>query len=104
LVAGNLFYQAEKILLGNGLSKFIEHINNNVITEVLKTPEQFFKEKTKGVVTEEQLKNLKVVYNKAEKIKSVDIDPNSIHKVEYSIPHSKAHRAARKSEHFSNQA
>ncbi len=108
LIAGDMFGESRKILIHNGVSNFIDYTANNVITEEIKSPEQFFKEAMKKKynkeVTDQELKNLKVVENTAEKIKAVDIDPESINRIDHSILNNGARRKHEKAEEFSKKA
>ena len=108
LIAGDIFVEAQQILLKDGLSNFIDYVAKNVITEEIKSPEQFFKEQMKKKynkeVTDEELKNLKVIENTPEKIKAVDIDPESINRIDHSILNNGARRKHEKAEEFSKKA
>lgn len=108
LIAGDMFEEQKEILLKDGLSNFIDHVATNVITEEIKTPEQFFKEAMKKKynieVTDEELKKLIVIENTPEKIKAINIDPESINRIDHSILHNGARRKLNKAEDFSRVA
>ena len=99
MFAGDLFYKATNILLENKLSQAAELICDNAIFIEHRTPNQWFKEKTG-----KDVKDLIVLEQKPEKIKTENLDPSDRAIVGYNIFWGRAHRTADKSEHFSNEA
>ncbi len=107
LFAGDLFYKAADFLRANKLSKAIETISDNVIYVRHQSPEQFFEREMKRRGKDVKApKNLKVITEKPEKIKTVDLEKMSNARAEmgYNIWWGRAHRTADKSEHFSIQS
>jgi len=100
LIAGDLFHQAKTTLLNNGLSNAIDTLANNTVTEYVKDPQQWFKEKYGnkyfGITPE--------IKEDIEKIKNVDIDPNDITEKRHGMLKNAATRRLEKSQHFSDQA
>ena len=108
LIAGDLFHQAKTTLLRDGLSNAIDTLANNVVTEYIQDPKEWFKQKlldTEGrSPTQQELKDLTIEEGKPEKIKTVDLDPKDVVEKRHGMLRNAATRRADKSEHFSKEA
>jgi len=100
LIAGDLFHQAKTTLLANGLSNAIDALANNVTTEYVQDPQEWFREKWgrkyPGVIPE--------VIEDEEKIKDVDIDPKDITEKRHGMLRNIATRRLEKAQHFSDNS
>lgn len=105
---GDLCYQAEKVLLGNGLSNFIETVSDSVAYIDVQTPEQFFKREIKSkfnkTVTDEDIKLLEKIVLKPTKIKAEDIPKDSLKTMAYNPYYGRAGRRHEKAPDFSAKA
>jgi len=100
LIAGDLFHQAKTTLLANGLSNAIDALANNVTTEYVQDPHEWFKKKYGNKypnVTPEIIED-------EEKIKDVDIDPKDIAEKRHGMLRNIATRRLEKAQHFSDQS
>jgi hypothetical protein len=92
----------------NPLSQFVEIVFNNVITEIRKSPQQFYKEQIKKLyrkdVTEHEIANLKAIEVAPENMDIEKIDERDLHKITYSMKQGRAARRHHKSPYFSEQA
>jgi len=100
IIAGDLFHQAKTTLLANGLSNAIDYWANNVVTEPVQDPMEWFKQKYGNKypdITPEIIED-------TEKIKDVDIDPKDLTEKRHGMLRNAATRRLEKAQHFSDNS
>lgn len=90
------------------LSQHVEIVFNNIITELRKSPQRFYKEQIKKLynkdVAESEIEKLEVVEVPAENINNEKVEQMELHKITYSMKQGRATRRHNKSPHLSEQA